>query len=106
MEMNSDKFYEKYKPVYNHIEDSSFTEGQTTGSWSGAPMYFETYGEDLSYVKSKSPEYIWTLLDCDGRTVIEQGYHYVDRVAYLIASVPYVVGNCDEYIDQPEEELE
>ena len=51
MKENSDKFYKKYKPIYNHIENPEYLEGQTKGNESGYPMYFETYGKDLEYVK-------------------------------------------------------
>ena len=43
MKENSDKFYDKYKPIYNHIVNPEYQEGQTEGNVIGSPMYFETY---------------------------------------------------------------
>lgn len=35
------------------------------------------------------PALIWTLLDCDGKLCITSGWHYVNRMGYIIAKVPH-----------------
>lgn len=100
MKENSDKFYDKYKPIYNHIENKEYKEGQTEGNEIGSPMYFETYGEDLEYVKRQKPNFIWTMIEGDEGMYITQGFHWVNRFVYLIASVPFKDGDKDEYLDQ------
>ena len=39
------------------------------------------------------------MVDCGGISCIIQGYRFVDRMNYLIASVPYEEGDLREYID-------
>jgi hypothetical protein len=88
----SEGFFENYKPIYNHIEHKQYKERQTNGNNIGADMYFETYGEDLKYVQSHDTQFIWTLIEIDGVQYIVQGFHYVNRLNYFIASVPYSGG--------------
>lgn len=88
----SDGFFENYKPIYNHIEHKQYKERQTKGNNIGADMYFETYGEDLKYVQYHDPQFIWTLIEIDDVQYIVQGFHYVNRMNYFIASVPYTGG--------------
>lgn len=38
---------------------------------------------------------IWTMLDCDGKLVITSGWHYVNRMGYLIAKVPHDAESID-----------
>lgn len=98
---DSDLFYGKYKPVYNHIENKQYNKGQTEGDTIGAEMYFETYGEELEFVKSHDPKFIWTLIEVDGKQYISQGFHHVNRLHYLIASVPFNGGRGEflDYVD-------
>ena len=100
--VNSDEFFEKYKPVYNHIT-SYYEEGQTEGEVIGCDMMFETYGEELEYVKEvhqKDPNLIWTLCDDGEIAYIVQGMRFVNRQNYLIATVPYKEGDKSSYIDR------
>jgi|TARA_Y100000004_G_C8833912_1_gene377396 hypothetical protein len=86
---DSDLFYDKYKPVYNHLEHEQFTQGQTAGDDVGSVMYFETYGEDLKFVKEHDDKFIWTLIEEDDKQYISQGFSLVNALNYLIASVPF-----------------
>jgi|5_EtaG_2_1085323.scaffolds.fasta_scaffold06106_3 hypothetical protein len=95
---NSDLFYSKYKPFYNHIEYKEYDKGQTKGNEIGSAMYFETYGEDLEFVKSFDNKFIWTIIESDDKQYIVQGFHYVNRLNYLIASVPFFNGK-REFLD-------
>lgn len=56
----------------------------------GSVRLYETFGEDLDAVKSASPECVWTLVDCDGLTWITPGFHFVNRMNYIICEVPCV----------------
>ena len=106
MKENSDKFYKKYKPIYNHIENPEYLEGQTKGNESGYPMYFETYGKDLEYVKKQNPDLIWTMIEGDEGMYIAQGFHLVNRWVYLIASKLFKDGDKDQYVDQVYSDIE
>ena len=106
MKENSDKFYNKYKPIYNHIENPEYQEGQTEANEIGFPMYFETYGEDLEYVKKQNPNLIWTMIEGDEGMYITQGFRLVNRFVYLIASKPFKDGNKRQYVDQVYSDIE
>ena len=63
-------------------------------------MAFETYGEDLAFVGTQENRHVWTLVDDDnGIPTIVAGYHFVNRIGYIITikkwedenlSFPYV----------------
>lgn len=50
-----DKFIEKYRPVTNHIDDNASLDG----------CMFETYGEELVFVRNANINHIWTWIECD-----------------------------------------
>lgn len=70
---------EKYKPIKNHLDDNA--------SWDGT--MFETYGEELAFVKAQAPNTIWTYGEEDGKFYIQAGWHYVNRIGYFITEVPF-----------------
>ena len=73
-----DEWVEKYKPVKNQFEDSSF-EGCS----------FD-YSEDdqWEFVKKQNPSNIWTMVDSDDFFVIIPGCHWVNRESYFITEIP------------------
>ena len=102
---NSNLFYEKYLPLKNHLPGSQ-AEGPVNkgdkyapGEVMGVDYYFETYGEEIAFVKEQPNEYIWTLIDADGGLYICQGMRHVNRLAYFVATVPWKEGEKSEYID-------
>jgi hypothetical protein len=52
-----------------------------------SPSTFETFGRELAFVREQLPEVIWTLLDCDGKLVVANGYHVVNRLGYYITQI-------------------
>ncbi len=74
-------FWNKYIPVKNHLSDSG--------------CVFETYGEDLDFVKSCDQTKVWTLLDCDGKMIIASGFHIVNRISYFVTEKSF--GKLDLY---------
>ncbi len=53
---------------------------------------FETFGAEHNYVQTvvkEEPDRVWTVVDADGKWYIAQGYHYVNRVGYLITEKPF-----------------
>ena len=73
-----DEWVEKYKPVKNQFEETSF-EGCT----------FD-YSEDdqWEFVKKQNPSNIWTMVDSDDFFVIIPGCHWVNRESYFITEIP------------------
>lgn len=86
--ISEDKFYEEYNPQTNHIvrasTDKSIADEDICSF--GGTMY-ETYGEEEAYVREmakKEPKRVWTVLDCDGELIIAAGFHFVNRMGYII----------------------
>lgn len=75
-----DKFAEIYKPIKNHIDKD-------------AGMFFETYGQEVEFVKAQPPQNVWTMLDVDDdenfEPVIINGMHYVNRINYFVTEVAH-----------------
>jgi hypothetical protein len=85
MSLNEDAWYEKYKPVSNHLDpDASWHNGEYG-------IMFETYGEELDYVISQiDKNTVWTYIDNnEGGLSVVAGYHIVNRIGYFITEVPW-----------------
>jgi hypothetical protein len=79
-----DEWAKKYKPISNHlVKDPD-------------QQMFETYGEELEYVKTIESNRIWTYLDGDMSSLICAGYHFVNRIGYYITEVPWT--DEDDYV--------
>lgn len=74
-EMTYEEWELQYKPISNHITSECCS--------------FETYGEELEFVKSQDPNTIWTEMDGDNGVYIVSGYHYVNRIQYYITEIPW-----------------
>ena len=86
--LTEDEFDANYPLVTNHINrEPSWPNGDGPGS------LFETYGEELAFVRSQNPQTIWTLVNGDdGNQHILSGYHLVNRIGYLISTIPFPDG--------------
>lgn len=93
------EFVEKYRPI-----SASIVEGEPS-----RPM-FAAYGKDLQKVRSTDEDHVWTVIDVDlsdgephpyegedgdSCWVIVTGYHYVNRLGYLITEVPWESDNIE-----------
>jgi hypothetical protein len=83
IEMDFDEWCDTYKPIINHIDsNASFDNGN------GGVM-FETYGDEVEFVKSQSPANIWMYgQGDDGGTYVWNGWGFVNRLGYFITEVP------------------
>jgi hypothetical protein len=73
--MNFEDFVEKYEPLCDENEDLKT---------------FETYGEELDYIRSLSSDLVWTVTEGDsGNLYLCTGYHLVNRLFYLVCKVPH-----------------
>lgn len=91
-----DRFYSEFKPIKNHfVEDSSFD---------GA--MFETYGQELEYIRSFDPKRIWTVIDGEGgKLAVVAGMRFVDRLGYLITEKNWETSE-DEVVFEDSEDVE
>lgn len=80
MQMTFEDWYDKYKPIKNHLVQDKERD------------YFETYDIELGYVlgiADTQPKRVWTYVDGDGGTYVVDGYHLVNRIYYFITEEPY-----------------
>lgn len=69
-----------YKPITNHLDTDASVDG----------TMFETYGDELDFVRSQDPSKIWTYADDDyGNPYIASGYSLVNRIGYFITEVSH-----------------
>lgn len=78
--MTYEQWLDTYNPIQNHIEDDAPFDG----------AMFETYGEELDFVRSQNRANIWTLVDGDGGKIyVSNGYHFVNRIGYFVTEIPF-----------------
>ena len=80
IEIDFDEWFDTYKPILNHIDNNASFDG----------TMFETYGDEVEFVKSQSPANIWMYGDGDdGGSFIWAGWGYVNRIGYFVTEVPF-----------------
>ena len=78
--MDLEEWDAKYKPVTNHLDDNASFDG----------VMFETYGEELDFVRAQPLNKVWTMVDGDNdEVVIISGYHLVNRIGYFVTENPW-----------------
>jgi len=111
--VTEDDFYDKYRPIKNHLDPDA--------GWDGC--LYETFSDELEYCfeLSKKENRVWTILECDDIEheaddelddifdenqdddyeptcfVIVSGFHYVNRIGFFVTEIPYE-DNEDIYI--------
>lgn len=84
IEQTFESWLEEYKPIPNHFDENASFQDEN-----GVGIMFETYGDEVEFVKKAKPEYIWTYGQGDnGATYIWNGWHFVNRLGYFITEVP------------------
>ena len=81
--MTESEFDAKYPLIKNHLDENAL--------WDGC--MFETYGEEVEFVCKANPKTIWTWIDGEGGDLVVAGYHYVNRIGYLISEVEWTDEN-------------
>jgi len=79
IELTEEEWFNTYKPIKNNlVESSSFDDHM-----------FETYGEEVEFVKAQDENRIWMLGDGDdGGMYIWNGWGFVNRIGYFVTEVP------------------
>lgn len=82
--LSEDEFDEQYALLPNHLNpNASWAVGDAGG------CLFETYGEELAFVRQQDPATIWTIIDGeDGDLYVISGFHFVNRIGYLVSKTP------------------
>jgi hypothetical protein len=88
IEMTEDEFNDQYPLQKNHLNPNA--------SWAtdnGPGCLFETFGEELEFVRRQDPATVWTVVDGeDGDLYIVNGFHFVNRIGYLVSTVAITQG--------------
>lgn len=85
--INEDEFEARYPLRQTHLNPNA--------SWNGC--LFETFGQEIEFVCKQDPSTIWTLVDNgEGGECIMSGFHYVNRLGYLLSIVPVPKGTAIE----------
>jgi hypothetical protein len=88
MEILEDNFYEIYKPCENHLDKHS--------SFGG--LMYETYGEELLYIKelSKNSKRVWSIVEVEDDNLeltFEAGFRDDSMVlGYIVTEEPWISG--------------
>jgi hypothetical protein len=84
IELSEEEWFNTYKPIPNHIDPNASFQIED-----GVGYMFETYGDEVEFVKSHDPSYIWMYGDGDdGGSYIWNGWHIVNRIGYFVTEVP------------------
>jgi hypothetical protein len=73
--MTYDEWEEKYKPIQNHIDPHQ-------------GFRFETFGEELEFIKQQPVDRVWTITEADDDLIITNGFSFVNRLNYIVTEVP------------------
>ena len=76
--------------LYNQIDEDKWIKTYEPITEGGDILFYETYGEELEHIQTLSPQFVWTLLDADnGKIVLVNGIHFVNRIAYAVTKNPW-----------------
>ncbi len=82
VELSEEAFAVMFRPIANHLNPhASYDWGDGFGT------LFETYGEELAFIRSQQPNNVWTLLSVGGCDCIVNGFHLVNRVGFILTEV-------------------
>ena len=80
IELTEEEWFNTYKPIKNNLVEGSSFDGHM----------FETYGEEVEFVKAQDENRIWMLGDGDdGGMYIWSGWGFVNRIGYFVTEVPF-----------------
>ena len=79
VEITEDEFVSRFRPIANHLNRHA------SCFWNdGDGSMFETYGDELEYVRSQPFENVWTYIEADGGSFLVSGYRLINRLGYFI----------------------
>ncbi len=82
--LTEDEFEAQFPLVANPLNPHAGWTGDD-----GRGCLFETCGTEFDFVRQQNPCCVWTLLDTDeGVLVLASGFHFVNRLGYLVSTVP------------------
>jgi hypothetical protein len=107
IEMTMEEWEATFKPINNHLDENASFQNED-----GEGIMFETYGEEIDFVKSQPVANIWTYTSGESNTSwINNGWGFINRLGYFITELPcppdteiaicveepnYLCPNCEE----------
>lgn len=90
------KFLAAYKPIINPNPEVSILEDEE-----GKGIGFETYGIDFETVSKADPACVFTACESeiDDGIVMLKGFRFVNRIYYIITSIPCDLEDLEVYFD-------
>ena len=83
IEITEAEFESQYPLLTNHLNpNASWVVNDDRG------CLFETDGEEMEFVRQQDPRTVWTLVEDE----IISGFHTVNRMGYLLSTVPVPEG--------------
>lgn len=84
-----DVFYDKYQPI-EHYKENNF-------------YMYETYGKEYElvkqHIKTHGENYVWTIIDgSSSKLYITSGRRFVNRLGYLLTTIPFEEGKTRDYL--------
>lgn len=93
MQLSYEDWKQQYKPIPNHLNPNASYDG----------LLFETYGDESAFITAQPHNAVWTLLDCEGKLVLGNGCHVVNRLGYVVTEVPVPEGVDIEVVDDDDD---
>lgn len=81
--IGEEEFVGHFRPLPNHLNDNA------SFDFGGGGCVFETFGAELDYIRLQPADQIWTILDVDGELLIASGFHFVNRLGYILTAKPW-----------------
>ena len=81
--ISEEEFNSRYPLRLNHLDPNA------CWSYGDGGYLFETYGEEIDFVRQQDPATIWTVVEGgdDGECILS-GFHCVNGLGYLVSTVP------------------
>lgn len=77
--MDIEQWEETYMPKPNHLVPNSSWQDEN-----GVGIMYETYGDELSFIRTQDERFVWTYVDGDDGTYVISGYHIANRIGYFV----------------------
>lgn len=89
VKISEDQFEAEFKPRKN-----PFLRSAPFNDW-----MLETYGKELEHVRAQDPAHIWTIVEAEEKLFYVAGFHFVNRLGYIITEKPWVSGTEEVGLD-------
>jgi hypothetical protein len=78
----------EHKRIQQRTFDKKFT--LVSNPRDGSHQFDWTYMVDVAfYSNAEREKRLWTVVDCDGKLYIMAGWHFVNRMYYVVTNEPY-----------------